>query len=44
MERPLDGKVAEQGALHVLVDDIWGATRMEWNETVWESDLDSGYA
>ena len=22
---------AEQGALHVLVNDIWGATRMEWN-------------
>src|SRR5262245_16531951 len=27
---------AEQGALHVLVNDIWGATRMEWNKTVWE--------
>src|SRR5260221_13874200 len=23
---------AEQGALHVLVNDIWGATRMEWNK------------
>jgi NAD(P)-dependent dehydrogenase (short-subunit alcohol dehydrogenase family) len=33
---------AEQGALHVLVNDIWGATRMEWNKTVWESDLDYG--
>ena len=33
---------AEQGALHVLVNDIWGATRMEWNKTVWESDLDTG--
>jgi NAD(P)-dependent dehydrogenase (short-subunit alcohol dehydrogenase family) len=32
----------EQGALHVLVNDIWGATRMEWNATVWESDLDYG--
>ena len=32
----------EQGALHVLVNDIWGATRMEWNKTVWESDLDYG--
>lgn len=32
----------EQGALHVLVNDIWGATRMEWNRTVWESDLDYG--
>src|SRR5256712_1050762 len=30
----------EQGALHVLVNDIWGATKMEWNKTVWESDLD----
>ena len=33
---------AEHGALHVLVNDIWGATRMEWNKTVWESDLDYG--
>ncbi len=33
---------AEQGALHILVNDIWGATRMEWNKTVWESDLDNG--
>ena len=32
----------EQGALHLLVNDIWGATRMEWNKTVWESDLDYG--
>ena len=29
---------AEQGALHILVNDIWGATTMEWNKTVWESD------
>jgi NAD(P)-dependent dehydrogenase (short-subunit alcohol dehydrogenase family) len=32
----------EQGALHVLVNDIWGATTMEWNATVWESTLDVG--
>lgn len=32
----------EQGALHVLVNDIWGATVMEWNKTVWESDLEVG--
>jgi NAD(P)-dependent dehydrogenase (short-subunit alcohol dehydrogenase family) len=32
----------DEGALHVLVNDIWGATRMEWNATVWESDLDYG--
>jgi NAD(P)-dependent dehydrogenase (short-subunit alcohol dehydrogenase family) len=32
----------EQGALHVLVNDVWGATAMEWNKTVWESDLDNG--
>jgi NAD(P)-dependent dehydrogenase (short-subunit alcohol dehydrogenase family) len=32
----------EQGALHVLVNDIWGATRMEWSKTVWESDLEYG--
>ena len=33
---------AEQGALHVLVNNIWGATRMEWSKTVWESALDYG--
>jgi NAD(P)-dependent dehydrogenase (short-subunit alcohol dehydrogenase family) len=32
----------EQGALHILVNDIWGATRMEWGKSVWESDLDYG--
>lgn len=32
----------EQGALHILVNDIWGATQMEWNKTVWESSLDYG--
>ena len=32
----------EQGGLHVLVNDIWGATRMEWNKSVWESDLAYG--
>ncbi len=33
---------AEQGALHLLVNDIWGATTMEWNQTVWTSTLDVG--
>jgi NAD(P)-dependent dehydrogenase (short-subunit alcohol dehydrogenase family) len=33
---------AEQGALHVLVNNIWGATAMEWGRTVWEADLDAG--
>src|SRR5688500_5553185 len=32
----------EQGKLHILVNNIWGATRMEWNKTVWESDLEYG--
>jgi hypothetical protein len=32
----------EQGALHVLVNDIWGATRMEWGKSVWESSLEFG--
>jgi NAD(P)-dependent dehydrogenase (short-subunit alcohol dehydrogenase family) len=32
----------EQGALHLLVNDIWGATTMEWNKSVWESSLDIG--
>ena len=33
---------AEQGALHVLVNNIWGATVMEWDKTVWESTLEIG--
>src|SRR5882672_7953997 len=32
----------EHGALHVLVNDIWGATTMEWDKSVWESTLDIG--
>lgn len=32
----------EQGALHLLVNDIFGATKIEWNSSVWESDLDYG--
>ena len=32
----------EQGVLHLLVNDIWGATTMEWNKTVWESSLENG--
>jgi NAD(P)-dependent dehydrogenase (short-subunit alcohol dehydrogenase family) len=32
----------EQGRLHILVNDIFGATRIEWNKTVWESDLAYG--
>jgi NAD(P)-dependent dehydrogenase (short-subunit alcohol dehydrogenase family) len=32
----------EQGQLHVLVNDIWGATTMEWNKSVWESSLETG--
>ncbi|MCT2547620.1 MULTISPECIES: SDR family oxidoreductase [Streptomyces] len=31
----------EQGCLHVLVNDIWGA-RIEWDRSVWESSLDTG--
>jgi len=32
----------EQGKLHILVNDIWGATTMEWNKSVWESTLEIG--
>jgi NAD(P)-dependent dehydrogenase (short-subunit alcohol dehydrogenase family) len=32
----------EQGALHVLVNDIFGLTKMEWNKPVWDSDLEYG--
>ena len=32
----------EEGGLHVLVNDIFGATKIEWNKSVWESDLEYG--
>ena len=32
----------DEGRLHVLVNNIWGATTMEWNKSVWESTLDVG--
>ncbi len=33
----------EQGALHILVNDIWGQfSEPEWDKTVWESDLEDG--
>jgi NAD(P)-dependent dehydrogenase (short-subunit alcohol dehydrogenase family) len=34
----------DQGALHILVNDIWGVSgrSMEWNKTVWESSLETG--
>jgi NAD(P)-dependent dehydrogenase (short-subunit alcohol dehydrogenase family) len=32
----------EQGCLHILVNDIFGATVIEWNKTVWESSLEAG--
>jgi NAD(P)-dependent dehydrogenase (short-subunit alcohol dehydrogenase family) len=32
----------EQGGLHLLVNDIFGATKIEWNKAVWESDLEYG--
>jgi NAD(P)-dependent dehydrogenase (short-subunit alcohol dehydrogenase family) len=32
----------EHGSLHVLVNNIWGATTMHWNKSEWESSLDIG--
>jgi NAD(P)-dependent dehydrogenase (short-subunit alcohol dehydrogenase family) len=32
----------EQGRLDILVNDIFGATKIEWNKSVWESDLQYG--
>ena len=41
--RALVGRIErEQGALHILVNDIFGAPRIEWNKSVWESDLEYG--
>jgi NAD(P)-dependent dehydrogenase (short-subunit alcohol dehydrogenase family) len=42
VEALIERIAADQGVLHILVNNIWGATRMEWNKTVWESDLDYG--
>lgn len=33
---------AERGRLDVLVNDIFGLTKMEWSTPLWESDLDHG--
>jgi NAD(P)-dependent dehydrogenase (short-subunit alcohol dehydrogenase family) len=34
---------SERGRLDVLVNDIWGAEKLfEWNEPVWEHDLEKG--
>ena len=32
----------DHGRLDILVNSIWGATRMEWGKSVWESSLDYG--
>jgi len=32
----------EQDGLHVVVNDIWGVTTMEWDKSVWESSLEIG--
>src|SRR5262245_51924472 len=32
----------EQGRLNILVNDIFGLTKMEWNKALWESDLAYG--
>jgi NAD(P)-dependent dehydrogenase (short-subunit alcohol dehydrogenase family) len=42
VRRLVDRIRKEQGALHVLVNNIWGATAMEWGKTAWEADLDRG--
>ena len=41
--RALVARIArEQGRLDILVNDIFGATKIEWNKSVWESDLEYG--
>jgi NAD(P)-dependent dehydrogenase (short-subunit alcohol dehydrogenase family) len=41
--RALVGRIrAEQGRLDLLVNDIFGATHIEWGKSVWASDLDYG--
>lgn len=41
VEALIDRIGKEQGALHILVNDIFGAP-IEWNKSVWESSLDTG--
>src|SRR6185295_16664274 len=39
--RALVDRIArERGRLDILVNDIFGATKIEWNNSVWESDLE----
>ena len=33
---------SDSGGLHILVNDIFGATHIEWNQTAWQSDLEYG--
>lgn len=33
---------AQHGRLDILVNAIWGATRMEWNKALWQGDLEYG--
>jgi NAD(P)-dependent dehydrogenase (short-subunit alcohol dehydrogenase family) len=41
--RRLLARIADEpGALHVLVNDLFGAVEIEWGKTVWESDLEAG--
>jgi NAD(P)-dependent dehydrogenase (short-subunit alcohol dehydrogenase family) len=41
--RTLVDRIArEQARLDILVNDIFGATKIEWNKSVWESDLEYG--
>ena len=41
--RALVDRIArERGRLDILVNDIFGATKIEWNKSVWESDLEYG--
>jgi NAD(P)-dependent dehydrogenase (short-subunit alcohol dehydrogenase family) len=42
VRRLLNRIEGEQGRLDILVNNVWGATQIEWGKTVWESDLDNG--
>ena len=42
MRKLADKIEREQGTLDILVNDIFGATTIEWDKTVWESSLDVG--
>src|SRR5687768_6869049 len=44
VERLVDRIRSEEGALDILVNDIWGGEKLiEWNVPIWEHSLEKGF-